>query len=286
MIKKIALAAIVAVSLSACSNDEKINGADIDVSSDNYLDIVNNLYDGDIKPSIIDSSVSGSLVTVYLSNGSTIMFAKGDTENVVLHTRTGPNVLNTTTMTNHTELVRERQVKDLTENFDPMYVSVQVGELKGVVKVAEDPQCHYCKLFLKNEVPKLNEAGFRVEHYPLAVFPGSDEMMKLSSCAIDSASTYKRLSAASKGFQKELKTAMAEAIIDPSDIDADSKAMSFLASKFIEENDIKMKEGCDYPVSAVTFGFRSLGFSGTPAIVMPNGKISRGMIPAERIIEE
>ena len=64
MIKKIALAAIVAVSLSACSNDEKTNGAHVDVSSDNYLDIVNNLYDGDIKPSIIDSSVYGSLVTV------------------------------------------------------------------------------------------------------------------------------------------------------------------------------------------------------------------------------
>tara|TARA_B100000749_G_scaffold276654_1_gene264225 strand:- start:3099 stop:3959 length:861 start_codon:yes stop_codon:yes gene_type:complete len=284
MIKKIALAALVTVALSACSNDDEVINADVSISSDNYLDVVSSLYDGDVKPSIIDSSVSGSLVTLFLSNGSTIMFASDDSEHVILHTRTGPNILNIKTMTNHTELVRERQVKDLTENFEPMYVSEQSGDLKGVVKVAEDPQCHYCKLFLKNEVPKLNAAGYLVEHYPLAVFPGSETMMKLSACAVDPASTYKQLSASSKELQKEIKTAMTEALIDPSDIDADNKAMTYLANKFVEESDIKMKEKCDYPVSAVTFGFRSLGFSGTPAIIMPDGKISRGMVPAERII--
>lgn len=120
------------------------------------------------------------------------------------------------------------------------------GESRAVVEVFTDPTCPYCRR-IHEEVPKLNEMGIEV-HY--LAFP--------------------RAGLNSEGGRDLRKIWCA---------DNPSEAMT--AAK--REEALTNSADCDNPVEEQYDLGRELGVQGTPAIVLPDGRLVPGYVPAERL---
>jgi len=119
-------------------------------------------------------------------------------------------------------------------------------ETKHVVHVFTDVDCPYCAKF-HQEVPKLNEAGVEIRYLAFPRSPeGSEDFNKMVSvwCA------------------KDKQQALTDA----------------KAGKEIE------KATCDGPVKQELEIGRSVGVSGTPALILPNGELLPGYLPADRLV--
>lgn len=120
------------------------------------------------------------------------------------------------------------------------------GESRAVVEVFTDPTCPYCRR-LHEEVPKLNEMGIEV-HY--LAFPRA-------------------------GLNSEGGRGLRQIWC------ADNPSEAMTAAK--REEALTNSADCDNPVEEQYDLGRELGVQGTPAIVLPDGRLVPGYVPAERL---
>ncbi|MEL0287354.1 MAG: DsbC family protein, partial [Gammaproteobacteria bacterium] len=144
--------------------------------------------------------------------------------------------------------MEDRKALLLTLDESEMVVFDSIAERKASITVFTDIDCGFCRK-LHQEVPSLNQMGVAVRYlaYPRAGV-GSDSFDKIVSawCAPDP----KRALTLAKSLQP---------------IDAKT---------------------CDNPVSDhLQLGSR-MGVTGTPAIVLDNGRLVPGYLPAERLAAE
>ncbi|MEX0605423.1 MAG: DsbC family protein [Marinobacter sp.] len=121
------------------------------------------------------------------------------------------------------------------------------GEEKAVVAVFTDIDCPYCRK-LHDEMPKLNKMGITVDYYGFPRSgPGTASFKKYESvwCSDDQR---KAMDAAKQGRQVAAKT-------------------------------------CENPVRAQFELGGQIGVTGTPAIVLEDGNMVRGYVPAEKLAE-
>lgn len=121
------------------------------------------------------------------------------------------------------------------------------GEEKAVVAVFTDIDCPYCRK-LHDEMPKLNKLGITVEYYGFPRSgPGTASFKKYESvwCSNDQLAA---MNDAKQGRQVAAKT-------------------------------------CDNPIRAQFELGSRIGVTGTPAIVLEDGNIVRGYVPANKLAE-
>lgn len=121
------------------------------------------------------------------------------------------------------------------------------GEEKAVVAVFTDIDCPYCRK-LHDEMPKLNKLGITVEYYGFPRSgPGTASFKKYESvwCSDDQLAA---MDAAKQGRQVPAKS-------------------------------------CENPVRAQFELGGRIGVTGTPAIVLEDGNVVRGYVPAEKLAE-
>lgn len=121
------------------------------------------------------------------------------------------------------------------------------GEAKAVVSVFTDIDCPYCRK-LHDEMPKLNKLGITVDYYGFPRSgPGTASFRKYESvwCSDEQADA---MTAAKQGRQVASKT-------------------------------------CENPVRAQFELGGKIGVTGTPAIVLEDGNMVRGYVPAEKLAE-
>nr|WP_228704339.1 DsbC family protein [Marinobacter daqiaonensis] len=121
------------------------------------------------------------------------------------------------------------------------------GEQKAVVSVFTDIDCPYCRK-LHDEMDRINELGITVDYYAFPRSgPGTPSFAKYESvwCADDQQAAMDKAKAGEK-------------IADRS---------------------------CDNPVEAQYDLGRRVGVTGTPAIVLEDGNVVRGYVPAEQLAE-
>ncbi|PAV27295.1 thiol:disulfide interchange protein DsbC [Tamilnaduibacter salinus] len=121
------------------------------------------------------------------------------------------------------------------------------GPVKATVNVFTDIDCPYCRK-LHQEVPRLNEQGVRVNYlaYPRSG-PGTPSFRKYVSV----------------WCSEDRQTAMDQA-----------KAGQSVPSA-----------QCDNPVQAQFRLGGQVGVTGTPAIILEDGRMIRGYVPAERLLQ-
>ncbi|GBE07562.1 MAG TPA: DsbC family protein [Gammaproteobacteria bacterium] len=150
---------------------------------------------------------------------------------------------------NLTEKTKNNVTRQLIEGYDEkkMIVFPAEGKTRHTITVFTDVDCPYCAM-LHKEVPKLNKAGVTVRYlmYPRAG-PGSPTFIKSVSvwCAVDQK---KALGMAKEGSALEAKT-------------------------------------CDNPVLEQFELGQKIGVTGTPTLILENGKILPGFIPADQLIK-
>ncbi len=131
-------------------------------------------------------------------------------------------------------------------NEKDMVVFAPEGETKYTINVFTDVDCGYCAK-IHREVPKLNEAGVKVRYL---AFPRAGVGSK----------TYKKM--ASVWCAEDKQKAM-----------TDAKARR------------KVTEAkCNNPIEDQYKLGQELGVSGTPALVLSNGELVPGYMPADRLI--
>ena len=152
-------------------------------------------------------------------------------------------------LVNLAEARRAEKRRDLlaTISLDDMVIFPANGKTKGVVNVFTDVDCGYCRK-LHQEVPKLNELGIEVRYL---AFP--------------------RAGVGSRSYQKIVSAWCAD---DP------NKAITQLkAGQEIPDR------SCENPVAKQYDLGRTLGVTGTPAILLSDGRLLPGYIPAEQLAE-
>ncbi len=152
------------------------------------------------------------------------------------------------TGTNLTENTRNslRKVALAELNEKDMVVFAPEKETRFTVDVFTDVDCPYCEK-LHNEVPKLNAAGVKVRYL---AFPRAGTNSK----------TYQTM--VSVWCAKDRQAALTEA----------------KARRKVEE------ASCDNPVAKQLELGQRIGVTGTPALVMEDGELVPGYVPAERLI--
>lgn len=149
---------------------------------------------------------------------------------------------------NVTEEARAGGRRNTMENYgDEGVISFKASNEKAVIDVFTDIDCPYCRK-LHDEVPQLNDYGITVNYYAYPRSgPGTPSFVKYVSvwCA------------------KDQKSAMSSA-----------KAGKTVATAT-----------CENPVLEQFQLGQQVGVTGTPAIVLEDGKIVRGYVPAENLAE-
>lgn len=150
---------------------------------------------------------------------------------------------------NLTEEKRLVQRSERLDNFgmDGLISYPAEGEEKAEIAVFTDIDCPYCRKF-HNEVPELNELGITVHYYG---FPRSGPE--------------------TPSFRKYISVWCAE----------DQQA-AMDAAKQGRSID---RKSCENPVAAQYQLGQQIGVTGTPAIILENGRVIPGYRPAEQIAE-
>ncbi|MCL7944313.1 DsbC family protein [Marinobacter sp. ATCH36] len=198
-----------------------------------------------LKISEVRESEATGLYEVYSNNGDTI-FTTADGQYIL----TG-DLLKVTSngIANVSEQGRASQRARAMDEFgDRGLISYAAkGEEKASVAVFTDIDCPYCRK-LHDEVPQLNEMGITVHYYG---FPRSGPN--------------------TRSFRKYISVWCAD----------DQQAAMDAAKQGREVED----QSCENPVAdQFRLGGR-VGVTGTPAIVLEDGNMVRGYVPAEKLAE-
>ncbi|MCK5360014.1 MAG: DsbC family protein [Gammaproteobacteria bacterium] len=159
------------------------------------------------------------------------------------------NVIDLETKQNLTELTKRTITKKVMDAYDKkkMITFSPVGKPKYIVSVFTDVDCPYCSMMHK-EVPKLNEAGVEVRYL-----------------------MYPRAGAGSATFKKSVSAWCSE----------DQKKAIGIA----KEGGTVVAKNCENPVQEQFDLGRSLGVNGTPTLILENGKVLPGYLPADRLLK-
>ena len=140
---------------------------------------------------------------------------------------------------------KKRQQLMAQQSLEDMIVFPAVGEPRGYIQVFTDVDCGYCRK-LHNEMVQINELGIEVRYlaYPRAgVDSDTHDKMVSAWCAKDRQSAITRLKAGASVPTKTCQNAISD----------------------------------HYGLG------QQLGISGTPAIVLADGRLLPGYLPAERL---
>ena len=140
---------------------------------------------------------------------------------------------------------KKRQQLMAQQSLKDMIVFPAVGELRGYIQVFTDVDCGYCRK-LHNEMAQINELGIEVRYlaYPRAgVDSDTHDKMVSAWCAKDRQSAITQLKAGASVSTKTCQNAISD----------------------------------HYGLG------QQLGISGTPAIVLADGRLLPGYLPAERL---
>jgi len=143
--------------------------------------------------------------------------------------------------------VEKRQVLMASVDVQDMIVFSPSGERNAVISVFTDVDCGYCQK-LHQEVPKLNELGVEVRYL-----------------------AYPRAGVGSRSYQKIVSAWCAE--------DKNSAITALKSGQTIPDID------CSNPVSEQYELGHELGVSGTPAIVLEDGRLLPGYMPADQLAQ-
>ncbi len=142
--------------------------------------------------------------------------------------------------------VRLTSIKTVKEQDSIIFKSKE-KETKHILYVFTDVECPYCAKF-HQEVPKLNEAGVEVRYLAFPRAPeGSEDFTKMISVWC------------SKDRQQAL---------------TDAKAGKNVEKIACDNNPVKQE---------LELG-RTVGVTGTPALILPTGELLPGYVPAERLV--
>ncbi|MFN2361478.1 MAG: DsbC family protein [Marinobacter sp.] len=198
-----------------------------------------------LKISEIRESKAKGLYEVRSNNGDTI-FTTADGQYIL----TG-DLLKVTSngIANVSEQERASERARSMEKFGSQGVISYVaeGEEKASVAVFTDIDCPYCRK-MHNEVPKLNEMGITVHYYG---FPRSGPN--------------------TKSFRKYISVWCAD--------DQQSAMDAAKQGRQVEQ------QSCDNPVAEQFRLGGRVDVTGTPAIVLEDGNMVRGYVPAEKLAE-
>lgn len=143
--------------------------------------------------------------------------------------------------------------------LDPkdMVVFASKGEEKAVINVFTDVDCGYCRK-LHREVPRLNELGVTVRYlaYPRAGVYADQKRTQFT------------------GSYKKLKSVWCDA-------DRPAAMNKAKATGFIKEN-----LNCEAPIEAQLALGAEFGVRGTPAIVLQDGELLPGYMPADELAKK
>ncbi len=143
--------------------------------------------------------------------------------------------------------VEKRQALMASLDVEDMVVFAPSGQRKAVISVFTDVDCGYCRK-LHQEVPRLNELGVEVRYL-----------------------AYPRAGVGSRAYQKIVSAWCAE---DPNDA-----ITALKAGQEIPDID------CANPVSEQYELGHEVGVSGTPAIVLEDGRLLPGYLPADQLAQ-
>jgi len=156
--------------------------------------------------------------------------------------------ITSTGIANVTEEARAGDRHDVMDSYgDDGVISYKAGNEKAVISVFTDIDCPYCRK-LHDEVPELNDYGITVNYYAYPRSgPGTPSFIKYTSvwCAENQQSA---MDAAKSGKAIDAAT-------------------------------------CENPVRKQFDLGRRIGVTGTPAIVLEDGNIVRGYVPAKSLAE-
>ncbi len=156
--------------------------------------------------------------------------------------------ITSTGIANVTEEARAGDRHEVMDSYsDDGVISYKAGNEKAVISVFTDIDCPYCRK-LHDEVPELNDYGITVNYYAYPRSgPGTPSFIKYTSvwCAEDQQSA---MDAAKSGKAIDAAT-------------------------------------CENPVRKQFDLGRRIGVTGTPAIVLEDGNIVRGYVPAKSLAE-
>lgn len=143
--------------------------------------------------------------------------------------------------------VVKRQELMAAVDVEDMVVFAPSGERKAVISVFTDVDCGYCRK-LHQEVPRLNELGVEVRYL-----------------------AYPRAGIGSSAYQKIVSAWCAE--------DPNGAITALKAGQEIPDAD------CTNPVSAQYELGHEVGVNGTPAIVLEDGRLLPGYLPADQLAQ-
>ena len=138
-----------------------------------------------------------------------------------------------------------------------MVVFASKGEEKAVINVFTDVDCGYCRK-LHREVPRLNELGVTVRYlaYPRAGVYSDQKRTQFT------------------GSYKKLKSVWCDA-------DRPAAMNKAKATGFIKEN-----LNCEAPIEEQLALGAEFGVRGTPAIILQNGELLPGYMPADELAKK
>ena len=157
------------------------------------------------------------------------------------------DLIEVATRTNLSEKKRGKKIISAIEQAgEKDMIVIGPAKAKHTITVFTDVDCPYCAK-LHNEVPELNKAGIKVRYllYPRAGI--NSETYKRSVAVWCAKDKIKAVGIAKAGGALEMKT-------------------------------------CDNPVAANFKLGQSLGINGTPTIVLDNGQVLPGYVPAEKLV--
>ena len=159
------------------------------------------------------------------------------------------NVIDLQTKENLTEVTKRTITKKVMDAYDKnkMITFSAVGEPKYIISVFTDVDCPYCSM-LHKEVPKLNDAGVEVRYL-----------------------MYPRAGAGSATFKKSVSAWCSE----------DQKKAIGIA----KEGGTVVAMNCENPVQEQFDLGQSIGVSGTPSLVLENGRVLPGYLPADKLLK-
>ncbi|SFC21787.1 thiol:disulfide interchange protein DsbC [Marinospirillum celere] len=144
--------------------------------------------------------------------------------------------------------LRRQQLQDLPEEEQVVFPVAAGQETQAVIQVFTDITCPYC-VRLHEEMADLNAAGIEVRYL---AFP--------------------RQGVGSSAYQKLVNVWCAA---NPREAMNQAKSGEEVAAA-----------SCDNPVASHFELARAQGIQGTPAIILPDGKVIPGYVPSERLIQE
>lgn len=205
-----------------------------------------NTVDSRLQVQSVEPAPMAGLYEVVLSSGETLY---SDAEGKHLLAGQLYRVDTEQGLVNLTENKRNESRRLAMQELDEadLVVYKPAGEVKATVNVFTDVDCPYCRK-LHDEVPALNRMGIQVNYL---AFPRGGPQSK----------TFSRMEAIWCGSEQERRERMDE----------------------VKGGDSIKLQTCDNPVQAQYELGQKVGVTGTPALVLEDGSLLPGYVPAARL---